>query len=64
MVAIVGSMLLIVLLLLLATVFASLYSIGPTQIGLVRKRFGKKLPGNNPVAFDGEAGYQADLLMP
>jgi hypothetical protein len=49
---------------LLATVFASFYSIGPTQIGLVRKRFGKKLPGNNPVAFEGEAGYQADLLMP
>src|ERR1019366_3043860 len=48
----------------LATVFASFYSIGPTQIGLVRKRFGKKLPGNNPVAFEGEAGYQADLLMP
>ena len=47
-----------------ATVFASFYSIGPTQIGLVRKRFGKKLPGNNPVAFEGEAGYQADLLMP
>jgi hypothetical protein len=35
----------------LATVFASFYSIGPTQIGLVRKRFGKRLPGNNPVAF-------------
>src|SRR5450631_125950 len=48
----------------LAIVFASFYSIGPTQIGLVRKRIGKKLPGNNPVAFDGEAGYQADLLMP
>ena len=48
----------------LATVFASFYSIGPTQIGLVRKRFGKKLPGNNPVAFEGEAGYQAELLMP
>jgi hypothetical protein len=48
----------------LAIVLMSFYSIGPTQIGLVRKRFGKKLPGNNPVAFDGEAGYQADLLMP
>ena len=49
---------------LLATILMSFYSIGPTQIGLVRKRFGKKLPGNNPVAFEGEAGYQADLLMP
>lgn len=44
--------------------FKSVYSIGPTQIGLVRKRFGAKLPGNNPVAFEGEAGYQAELLMP
>ena len=48
----------------LAIVLASFYSIGPTQIGLVRKRIGNKLPGNNPVAFAGEAGYQAELLMP
>jgi uncharacterized membrane protein YqiK len=44
--------------------FKSIYSIGPTQIGLVRKRFGAKLPGNNPVAFVNEAGYQSELLMP
>ena len=43
---------------------ASVYSIGPAQIGLVRKRFGAKLPGDNPLAFRGEAGYQAQLLMP
>lgn len=42
----------------------SIYSIGPTEVGLVRKRFGKKLPEDNPVAFHGEAGYQAELLMP
>ena len=42
----------------------SFYSIGPTEVGLVRKRFGSKLPGDNPVAFLGEAGYQAELLMP
>jgi uncharacterized membrane protein YqiK len=42
----------------------STYSIGPTQVGLVRKRFGPKLPEDNPVAFHGEAGYQAELLMP
>jgi hypothetical protein len=47
-----------------ATILASFYSIGPTQIGLVRKRFGRKLPGDNPLAFHGEAGYQAELLMP
>jgi hypothetical protein len=45
-------------------VFMSFYTIGPTQIGLVRKRFGAKLPGDNPLAFRGEAGYQADMLMP
>jgi regulator of protease activity HflC (stomatin/prohibitin superfamily) len=42
----------------------SIYSIGPTQVGLVRKRFGAKLPGDNPLAFRGEAGYQAEMLMP
>src|SRR6266566_5202016 len=48
----------------LALLLLSIYSIGPTQIGLVRKRFGAKLPGDNPVAFLGEAGYQAEVLMP
>ncbi len=43
----------------------SLRAIGPTEVGLVRKRFAaRKLDGNNPVAFHGEAGYQAELLMP
>ena len=37
--------------------------IGPTEVGLVMKRFGNKLPSDNPIAFNGEAGYQADLLM-
>ena len=57
-------LLVVVALSMLAIILMSFYSIGPTQIGLVRKRFGKKLPGNNPVAFEGEAGYQAELLMP
>jgi uncharacterized membrane protein YqiK len=42
----------------------SFYSIGPTEVGLIRKRFGKRLPDDNPVAFRREAGYQAELLMP
>ena len=43
----------------------SLHSIGATEIGLVRKNFSfKKLAEDNPIAFTGEAGYQADLLMP
>jgi hypothetical protein len=44
--------------------FMSFSLIGPTEVGLVLKRLGKKLPGNNPIAFQGEAGYQAELLMP
>jgi SPFH domain / Band 7 family len=43
----------------------SLRRIGPTEVGLVTKRFSwAKLTKDNPVAFHGEAGYQADLLMP
>lgn len=38
--------------------------IGSTEMGLIIKRWGRKLPEDNPVAFAGEAGYQADLLMP
>lgn len=53
-----------VLLVFLLIVFNSVHRIGPTQIGLVTKRFGRKLPDDNPVAFKGEAGHQADLLMP
>ena len=42
----------------------SLHRIGPTEVGLVTKRFGwKKLSKDSPVAFEREAGYQADLLM-
>jgi hypothetical protein len=44
---------------------SSLHKIGPTEVGMVTKRFSfKKLEKDNPVAFNGEAGYQADLLMP
>jgi hypothetical protein len=42
----------------------SFWTIGPTQVGLVRKRFGGSQKGDGPVAFHGEAGYQAQLLMP
>src|ERR1700728_4111288 len=55
---------LVLLIFVMVIMSRSVYSIGPTQIGLVRKRFGAALPGNNPVAFKGEAGYQAELLMP
>jgi hypothetical protein len=43
----------------------SLARIGPTEVGLVIKRFStKKLEEDDPIAFHGEAGYQALLLMP
>src|ERR1700685_4617191 len=45
-------------------VFMSFWNIGPTEVGLVRKRFGlKRNRSGSPVALNGEAGYQADLLM-
>ena len=42
----------------------SLHMIGQTEVGLVTKRLGVRLPDDNPIALNGEAGYQADLLMP
>ena len=45
--------------------FKSFKSIGPTQIGLVNKRLSfSTLKADNPIAFEGEAGYQEQLLMP
>lgn len=43
----------------------SFHRIGPSEVGLVTKRFStKKLSEDNLIAFDGAAGYQAELLMP
>jgi hypothetical protein len=43
----------------------SIRTIGPTEVGLVRKRFAmRKLADGNVIAFNGEAGYQAELMMP
>jgi uncharacterized membrane protein YqiK len=61
----VGIIVVVVVGFLLITVFSSFNSIGATEVGLVTKRFSlKKLGEDNPVAFRGEAGYQAELLMP
>ncbi|MHC4477864.1 MAG: SPFH domain-containing protein [Planctomycetota bacterium] len=50
---------------LLVLVLPSFRVIGPTQVGLVTKRFSfKKLSEDDPVGFRGEAGYQATMLMP
>ena len=48
----------------LLVLLKSLHSIGPAQVGLVTKRIGRKLDGDQLLALRGEAGYQADLLMP
>ena len=46
-------------------VWRSFHSIGAAEVGLVAKRFAfRKLHDDNPIAFRGEAGYQATLLMP
>ncbi len=52
---------------LLAVVYIlmSLRRVGPSEIGLVLKRASsRKLTDDNMIAFQGEAGYQADLLLP
>ena len=55
----------IVIALVVIVVWKSFHSIGAAQVGLVAKRFAiRKLDEDNPVAFRGEAGYQARLLMP
>jgi regulator of protease activity HflC (stomatin/prohibitin superfamily) len=60
-----NQVLLYVLLGLAVLIFPSIHIIGPTEVGLVMKRFGfRKLSNDSPVALKGEAGYQADLLMP
>ncbi len=52
-------------LLVLIVFMKSFHLIGATQVGLVKKNFARrKLAEDNPIAFAGEAGYQADLLMP
>ena len=55
---------LIVLLIVVVFVLRSFRFIGAAEVGLVNKRAGRKLTGDQAIAFDGEAGYQAELLMP
>ena len=55
----------VIVALIVMVALKSFHSIGALQVGLVAKRFGfRKLGEDNPVAFRGEAGYQAKLLMP
>ena len=48
----------------LPIVALSIIRIGPNEVGLVIKRLGREKRSDGPVALQGEAGYQADLLMP
>ena len=59
-----GLALAVLAILILFVALRSFWTIGPTEVGLVRKRFGSSLKDDSPVAFQGEAGYQAQLLMP
>ena len=61
-----GIFLALSLVLLLAFVVAAMSTIriGPNEVGLVIKRIGREKKSAGPIALNGEAGYQADLLMP
>jgi regulator of protease activity HflC (stomatin/prohibitin superfamily) len=62
-VAVIGALVAVVL--VGAVLLLSVHRIGPSEVGLVTKKLGfKKLHDDNPIAFHGEAGYQAELLMP
>src|ERR671923_1798250 len=51
--------------LVLLVALRSIHRIGPTEVGLVTKRVAiRRLADDNPIAFRGEAGFQARLLMP
>ena len=58
----------VVIVVLVAVAFImlrSLISIGPAEVGLVTKKLSfKKLGDDDIIAFEGEPGFQADLLMP
>lgn len=60
-----GTWIVLVIIVVVFHIVKSLRYVGATEVGLVRKRFGlKKLTADCVIAFDGEAGYQAKLLMP
>jgi uncharacterized membrane protein YqiK len=54
----------VVVVIVVLAAMRSFHSIGAAQVGLVTKRLGPELEGDQLVALNGEAGYQAELLMP
>lgn len=60
-----GTYLVVVAIVVLIVILMSIHKIGETQVGLVTKRLSfKKLQEDNVIAMNGEAGFQADMLMP
>lgn len=55
---------LVATLLVLVIAVMSFHKIGPNEVGLVTKRFGKTKTTSGPISLNRESGYQADLLMP
>jgi regulator of protease activity HflC (stomatin/prohibitin superfamily) len=54
---------LVIAFLVVVAAMKSINVIGPTEVGLVTKRIAfRRLSSGNPIAFHGEAGYQATLL--
>ena len=52
-----SALLIVVLFFAVVVILSSIRRIGPTEVGLVIKRWSlKKLSKDSPVAFDGEAG--------
>jgi len=60
-----GVVVTILALVVLVVVARSFIVIGPAQVGLVTRRISSRHNAtDDPIAFEGEAGYQAGLLMP
>ncbi len=59
------SLLVFLAVLAIYVLWRSIVVIGPAEIGLVVKRVSRRHnTTDTPIAFAGEAGYQAELLMP
>jgi regulator of protease activity HflC (stomatin/prohibitin superfamily) len=54
----------ILILAAIAVVALSVHRIGPNEVGMVVRRWGRRTTSYGPIALAGEAGYQADLIMP
>ncbi len=55
---------LVIVVVIVLTALRSFHSIGPAEVGLIAKRLGRKLGNGQLIARRGEAGYQAELMMP